>query len=224
MKPAAVIFDMDGTLFDSEQLGHAIWRQLGEEFHLPVSDAFLHDLSGRDWNSAKDVFARYFPAKWPLEAVKERQRVLFTQFYAQSGAAPKPGFYAILDYLKQHEIPMAIATSSYRSFAEANLRHANARHYFQDIITGYDADVKAGKPAADIYLCAAKRLCVSIERCMVVEDSGSGIMAAANANAMGVLIPEHPLSEEICAKARWVFKRLDQIIPLLESEAMIDGI
>ena len=56
----AVIFDMDGTLFDSERLGHQIWRQLGVEFQLPVSDAFLRDLSGRDWHRAKEVSTTVF--------------------------------------------------------------------------------------------------------------------------------------------------------------------
>ena len=55
MEIKAVIFDMDGTLFDSERLAQRIWYQLGEEFELPVCDAFLRDLAGRDWNSAAPV-------------------------------------------------------------------------------------------------------------------------------------------------------------------------
>ena len=53
----AVIFDMDGTLFDTERVYQGIWRQLGREFDLPVSDAFLRDLAGCDWASARPVFA-----------------------------------------------------------------------------------------------------------------------------------------------------------------------
>ena len=56
MKLQAVIFDMDGTLFDSERIAQTIWYQLGEEFDLPVSDSFLRELAGRDWNSAKELY------------------------------------------------------------------------------------------------------------------------------------------------------------------------
>ena len=79
--------------------------------------------------------------------------------------------------------------------------------------------VEHGKPAPDIYLCAARRLQADITRCIVVEDSPSGIRAAAAANAMPLLIPDTaPVDDATRRKARWVLERLDQMIPLLESE------
>lgn len=219
MKLQAVIFDMDGTLFDSERIAQKIWYQLGEEFDLPVSDSFLRELAGRDWNSAKNVFERYFPQEWPLEKVKERQKELFAQFYQNNGADVKKGFYDILNYLYEKKIPMAIATSSFPLCVEANLQHAQAQHYFQSIVTGYDSDVKAGKPAPDIYECAAKRLHVPIKQCIVVEDSPSGILAANAAQAMPLLIPDAAyVNDAIRKKAKWILKSLDEMIPLLEKE------
>ncbi len=222
MEIKAVIFDMDGTLFDSERLAQRIWYQLGEEFELPVCDAFLRDLAGRDWNSAAPVFAKYFPKEWPLQQVKDRQRVLFEEFYATQGADPKPGFYEILSFLKQRQIPMAIATSAFMKCVQANLKHADANGYFDAIVTGYDPEVKAGKPAPDIYLCAARRLQVPIENCIVVEDSPTGILAAANAGAYPLLIPDAAkVDDDIRSKATWILERLDQMIPLFDKEAEI---
>lgn len=221
MKIRAVIFDMDGTLFDSERLAHGIWYQLGKEFDLPVTDDFLRDLAGRDWNSAKPVFDHYFKKEWSLEQVRNRQHELFEEFYAHRGADIKPGFYEILNYLKEKKIPMAIATSSFPHCVEANVRFAHVADYFQAIVTGYDPEVKAGKPAPDIYLCAAKRLQIPISECIVVEDSPTGILAAAAAGAYPVLIPDAAkVNDEIKAKATWVLERLDQMIPLLEEVAL----
>ena len=137
---------------------------MGREFDLPVSDAFLRDLAGCDWASARPVFARYFPADFPLEAVK-------------------------------------------------------ARHYFQTIVTGYDSDVAHGKPAPDIYQCAAARLHTTPAQCVVVEDSPSGVRAAHAAGAMTALIPDVAiLSPEERKMARWIVSSLDQLIPILREE------
>ena len=115
---------------------------------------------------------------------------------------------------------MAIATSSFPHCVEANIHYANVSDYFQAIVTGYDPDVKAGKPAPDIYLCAAKRLQTPITECIVVEDSPTGILAAAAAGAYPVLIPDAAeVSDEIRAKAVWILERLDQLIPLFEEDA-----
>ena len=130
----AVIFDMDGTLFDTERVYQGIWRQLGREFDLPVSDAFLCDLAGCDWASARPVFARYFPADFPLEAVKARQHLLIIQ-RQQQGMPLKKGFHEILRFLHAHHVPMGIATSSMPDIVKTNLEHAQARHYFQTIVT-----------------------------------------------------------------------------------------
>ena len=163
----AVIFDMDGTLFDTERVYQGIWRQLGREFDLPVSDAFLRDLAGCDWASARPVFARYFPADFPLEAVKARQHLLIIQ-RQQQGMPLKKGFHEILRFLHAHHVPMGIATSSMPDIVKTNLEHAQARHYFQTIVTGYDSDVAHGKPSPDIYQCAAARcsICLTDITCL----------------------------------------------------------
>ena len=185
----AVIFDMDGTLFDTERVYQGIWRQLGREFDLPVSDAFLRDLAGCDWASARPVFARYFPADFPLEAVKARQHLLIIQ-RQQQGMPLKKGFHEILRFLHAHHVPMGIATSSMPDIVKTNLEHAQARHYFQTIVTGYDSDVAHGKPAPDIFLHACQLGHAAPEEAIIFEDSVNGGRAAKAARISYIIVPD----------------------------------
>ncbi|CAG8518864.1 12992_t:CDS:2 [Cetraspora pellucida] len=106
---------------------------------------------------------------------------------------PMPGVMRLIKHLKAHNIPMAVATSSYRnSFEIKTTNNQELFSMFDSITCGDDPDVKCGKPAPDIFLVASKKIGnPPVEQCLVFEDAINGIQAAKNAE-MNVVWVAHP--------------------------------
>ena len=100
----------------------------------------------------------------------------------------KKGVHEILDYFKEKEFRVAVASSSAVSQIESNLKTAGVREYFSKIVSG--TEVKQGKPAPDIFLLAAKRIDLEPEECFVFEDSANGIKAGKAAGCITVMVPD----------------------------------
>jgi HAD superfamily hydrolase (TIGR01509 family) len=181
----AVIFDLDGTLIDTESIaiasGQAAFAQLG---HAVEAD-LLHQLIGKDIHSGGLILRGLFPnldmsaldAAWNAEA-----RALQAK-----GIPLKPGVHELLDILDARGLPKAIATSSRRSGATNKLAITELDRHF-DIVITVD-DVTQAKPAAEPYLLAAEKLGVSPSRTLVFEDSETG---AASGKAAGMTVVQVP--------------------------------
>ncbi len=201
----ALLFDLDGTLVDTESLalvaGLAAFAELGH----PVDAEFMHRLVGVDLPTAGRIIAAALP-----ELDQSRLHPIWqTGFVAaidESGLALKPGAAELLALRLK---PMAIVTSSARREAHLKLKKAGIDHHFDVVITV--DDVAAPKPAPDPYLLAARRLGVPPGRCLVFEDSETGAEAAHRAGCVVVQVPDvvpsqgrwaHHLCEDLIAGAR----------------------
>ncbi len=196
----AVIFDMDGTLIDTETAHLRAFAEAGAALGWPLSEDFLLSLVGihRDQNMA--TFRQTFGPDFPLE-----------QFYAESDAlfdaamevdVPlKRGAKLILEHLAAEGIVMAIATSTLAPYAQQRLESAGLLHFFQTVVTR--SDVEFPKPDPQPYLMAAERLGVDPAQCVAVEDSYAGVCSATAAGIATVMIPDllPPTAElvEVCA-------------------------
>ena len=105
-----------------------------------------------------------------------------------AGVPHKPGLSDLLRLLEQREIPTAVATSTDAADAELCLRTSGLWERFQTVVTG--DQVRNGKPAPDIYLEAASRLGVEPERCVALEDSTNGVLAASRARMRVLMVPD----------------------------------
>ena len=134
------------------------------------------------------------------------------------GIALKPGLVELLEYLALHEIPAAVATSSDREYAGFSLKAAGLdERRFALVVTG--DEVENGKPAPDIYLEALRRLGVKPARSLALEDSDAGILAAARAGMISVLVPDlKPPSPAAREAAFRVLTSLHEVVPLLISD------
>jgi len=179
----AVIFDLDGTLVDTESLSLAAGLAAFASLGAAVDVEFLHRLVGKD----RPACARLIRAHRPdldLAALNQHWRAGFDQRIASSLTA-KPGAMALVAALR---LPLAVVTSSDRDGASYKLARAGLATAFAHVIT-LD-DVTLAKPAPEPYLLAATRLAVAPARCVAFEDSEAGAEAAHAAGMVVVQVPD----------------------------------
>lgn len=175
----AVIFDLDGTLADSMTVWTEIDRIFFETRKIPVPDTLQKDIEGMSFTETASYFVKTFSLP---ETVEELKVIWNAQAFDQyeHHVQVKPGVYEFLKYLKQHKIPVGIATSNSRELLNVFLK-ANKMDPFIDVAVT-SCDVSAGKPSPDVYLKAAELLQVNPKRCLVFEDLPMGILAGKNAH------------------------------------------
>jgi HAD superfamily hydrolase (TIGR01509 family) len=185
----AVVFDMDGLMFNTEDIytlvGRELLRRRGEVF----TDALKKEIMGVPPQQAFQIMIQRvgLQATWQELAVESNR--LFLDIVTEH-IQPMPGLMELLARLEEFQIPKAIATSSAKALLDACLAHFNLHARFQFFLTA--EDVRLGKPNPEIYLTAASRLGVSPAEMVVLEDSQNGCRAAAAAGAFAVAVPgEH---------------------------------
>ena len=197
-RPTAVVFDMDGTLLDTEPLAARAWGEAADALGVGFDPALALTLVGRNFADCSRLLRGHFGVDYPTEALLDSWHATYDGIVAREGVAVKEGVHALLDWLDAASIPRAIATSTRRDRAEAKLAHAALLSRF-DAVVGGD-EVARGKPAPDIFLVAAERLGVPASACVVLEDSDAGVLGALAAGMTPIMIPD------LCAPSREVVR------------------
>ena len=181
-----VIFDLDGTLLDTEAMARRAGEHAFQTLGLDVPDGFFDSLVGVDFGTGMAQII----ARWP-DLDTDRLNQLWGQKSRElhrHGIQQKPGVAQILDHIDQLNLPKAIATSSFRDSAQHKLQAAGLADRF-DIVISVDC-VSRAKPAPDPYLLAAERLGIAPTACLAFEDSETGAQSAFAAGMCVVLIPD----------------------------------
>lgn len=202
------IFDMDGTLFDSERFWLRTWKMAEKEFGFTGSEAMFLHTSGSSQTTMPQAYVDFFHGDRELaqKVYEYRTNLARTQWTGPEGP-PKAGAREFLSALWEAGFPTALATSSPREHVEILFREANIPLRFQAILSG-DLGLPS-KPQPDIFLSAARALDLPIRNCAVVEDSQNGILAAVASGAYSVLIPDLvPPVPEVQAQAHVVLTDL----------------
>ncbi|MEZ6069150.1 MAG: HAD family phosphatase [Pirellulales bacterium] len=183
---SAVVFDMDGLMFNTEELyqdvGAIMLRRRGREWTQELLDAMM----GRPTPVAMGIMIEHHGLDDTVEALSQETNEIFLSIL-DDRLEPLPGLFELLEALEAHGVPKAIATSSGRAFVENVLGRFDLVPRFNDILTS--ESVTHGKPHPEVYLKAAASLGHSPPAVLVLEDSENGCRAAIDAGTFAVAVP-----------------------------------
>ncbi len=214
----SVIFDMDGTLLDTQRIGIPAWEYAGKNQGINGMGEEILRVSGMNTQG----IICYLKENYPNLDIERFQREKRQYIIENQNVRYKAGAKELLDFLKAKGIKMALASGSTRESIMHHLQQLDATEYFSAIVG--DSDVSFGKPAPDIFLLAAKLLGEKSENCFVFEDSVNGIMAASAAGMRCFGIPDvAQFSEDVKARLFAYLTSIDRAIPILEREIENEG-
>lgn len=214
----AFIFDIDGTLLDTERIYIASWKQAAAEQGYTLSDELMLRTRSRSTAQGRQIMQEALGLDFPYDEIRKRRVELAEAAIAKDDALLKPGAKALLLALQERRIPFAAATSTGKAHTQAHLAIAGLDRLLIHRITG--DMVARGKPNPDIFLEAAALLGVAPENCLVVEDSHPGLAAAKAAGMRSLWIPDqstnpNPADAECLRRYQSLWEVLEDIPNLL---------
>ncbi len=210
VKPEAVVFDMDGVIFDSERLVLECWTVVAEKYGIADIETAMRKCLGVNATETREIMLQIYGADFPYEAFRKEASALFHSKYDGGRLPMKTGVVELLQYLKDCEIKIALASSTRRAVVEQELQDAGILPYFEQVICG--DMVERSKPAPDIYEKACEALGVAPDKAFAIEDSYNGIRSAYDAGLHPIMVPD--MSEptaEMVEKADAILENLHEV-------------
>lgn len=213
----AVLFDMDGVIFDTERVYMEEWDEVFSKYGYKFEPSVYLELMGTGRKNVRRVFKKVFGDDLPLdEMYKDKDAMIFDTI--RKGELPiKPGAVELLTFLREKGYKIALATSAIRERLDIQIKINNIYENFDAMVCG--DDITNSKPDPEIFLKAADKLGVNPEECIVVEDSAAGIKGAHDGKMLGFHVEDLKApDEEILNYAFKTFKNLDEIREYLSKE------
>lgn len=202
MNVKAVVFDMDGVIFDSERLVIECWKVIAEKYQIEDIEAACFECLGINAALTKELMLKRYGIDFPYDAYEEEISVLFQQRASDGKLPKKQGVVELLTYLKDRKMKIGLASSTHSEIVFRELEEGGLLEYFDEVIGG--DMVSRSKPAPDIFLKASERLGIEPADTIVIEDSYNGVRAAYSAGMKPIMVPDLAMPtkemEEICFK------------------------
>ena len=210
----AVIFDMDGLLFDTEALYQKAWLAAGERMGIPITAEVAFETVGHANSDSEKIFQAHYGPAFTMEGAKPHVYAWLTEYIEEHGLPMKAGASEAVRCFHKKGFPLGLGSSNQYDVIKTFLELENLLPYFSVIVA---ADmVEHVKPAPDIFLRAARELGVSPSQCLVFEDSPVGVEAADAAGCVVAMVPD---LIEPCAvtrkRCRHVLESLEEAVDLL---------
>jgi HAD superfamily hydrolase (TIGR01509 family) len=214
-RPAAVIFDMDGLLFDTESIYERAAISAAAELGHEMDSAFFRGTVGSPWTAIRERLIGLYGPTFAVDELRAVAGRIFNEL-AEADLPLKPGVVELLDMLDAYGLPRAIATSSSRETVRRHLEAHGMVGRFHHVVAHDDCE--RHKPEPEPFLKAAGLLGVAPDVCLALEDSHMGIRAASAAGMMTIMIPDLiPATEEIRGLCTHVVNDLHAVRLLLDT-------
>lgn len=196
----AAVFDMDGTMFDTERLRIQMLKKASLDlFGTEMADDLLYDSLGVSAVTGERLAKEMYGDEFPYKEIRKLADDLERDHIREHGVPVKNGLYNLLERLKKNEVLLALATSSRREIVMEYLIRAKVLRYFDIIVCG--DEVEKGKPHPEIFLKAITELNCAAENCLIIEDSLNGLKAAIAAGGLPIFIKDiKEMEDEIKAQ------------------------
>lgn len=212
----AVVWDMDGLIFDTERLSFEAWKVGAKSVGLEIDLSLFQSLIGMNSTAIKARLLSVLGAEIDIAGLVRMAGLEYDKLL-RGGPPLKDGAKACLDLLVELGIPQALATSSSYRYASRKLVYHGLIEHFNHLVTG--DQVMNGKPHPEPYLLAAERLGLEPQQCIAFEDSVNGIQSAFDAGLYTVLIPDMcPHDEASLARVSRQFASLEDALPFLAEQ------
>ena len=184
----AVIFDMDGVIFDSERCVLECWKELASKYGIEEMEKNFLACTGTTAVKTREIMMNAYGSEFPYDDFAKEASKSFHDKYDNGKLPIKPGVFELLDYLKAKGKKIALATSTRKQTVLHQLEHAGLIDYFDEIITG--DMVEKSKPDPEIYLLACEKVGTKLSDAYAIEDSYNGIRSAHAGGLKAIMIPD----------------------------------
>ncbi len=212
--PAGVIFDLDGTLLDTEPLYSQATQKLLDPYGHTYSLELKKKVMGGDSRRGAQMTIDEYDLPMSVnEYLADREVYLLELFPA---SPEMPGASELLTAFRSLHLPIGLATSSHQHLCDIKLKNKSWKSAFTSIVCGDDASVINGKPEPDIFLACAALMGLPAENCIAFEDSPTGIKAARAAGMHVVAVNSPYVELKDLGEADMVIDSFYEILPLIE--------
>ena len=184
----AVVFDMDGVIFDTERLVIEFWKEVAKKHNIPNVEHTCIQCLGTNRVRTREIFLENYGADFPFDPYRAEVTELFNTHYKGVPLPTKPGIRELLNYLQEQDIKVGLASSTAQHLVRDEIGTAGLLPYFQTLVCG--DMVEHSKPAPDIFLKACEILNADPTKSIAIEDSFNGIRSAHCAGMTPIMVPD----------------------------------